>query len=165
MIQDPIENTLLLLSVQARCELTSQCAPRHSIWPWSHTPWQEHCFRRTPPPSWPKGCVFGRRWRSSCLPQLTLWQWCAHKARSSATFPTFTEPYLFPRLWVVDMELVLLRTSGSADVCTWGPYCFVIPSLKYQTFCSEQPLTSICMHATLLCPERSLPSALCLPHC
>lgn len=39
----------------------------------------------------------------------------------------------------VDTELVLLCTGGSDDVCTWGPYCFGTPFLKYSTFCSKQP--------------------------
>lgn len=80
-----------------------------------------------------------RRWKSRCLPQRTLWQQCVLNARSLAMFIKFMKPYLLPRLWAAAMELTLLCTDGSADVCTWGPYCFVTPSLKYQTLWFEQP--------------------------
>lgn len=53
----------------------------------------------------------GLWWRSSHLPQPTLWQWCVHKSRFPAMFSIFTEPHLLPMLWAVDLELIYADIS------------------------------------------------------
>lgn len=149
---------------QTRYELTSECAPRQSVQPWSHIAWQEFCFRCTPPPGWSHGSLGGSG-SPDALPS-ALGGSSVHSMPGALPCSSSLQRCIcFPGCgqWIrslhCHMQVAPLMSAPGAPIALLAFLWNIRPSA------SSSPLTSICVHVTLLCLDHSLPSALCLPSC